>query len=52
MTKSYNTDRNPDADYTPNDMGAIEGSNAPELWQSFVDGEIDRLKDWETNTPI
>ncbi len=32
MTRSVNTDRYPEADYTQNDMGAIERSNTPDMW--------------------
>lgn len=44
MTKSYNTDRYPEADYTPNDMGPPQSSNGPEKWKEFEDLE---KKGWE-----
>lgn len=40
MTRSTN---NPDADYTPNDIGPPETSNGPEVSDDFEDQEVERL---------
>lgn len=47
MTRSVNLDLYPDADYTPNDMGAPERSNRPEDWVTFEDGEIKSFDELE-----
>jgi hypothetical protein len=55
MTKSYNTDRYPDADYTPNDVGPPERSNGPqvkfedlertdEYWEKMAEMELDLME--------
>lgn len=41
MTKSYNTVRNPDSDYTPNDMGAPERPTSKKMWKHHTEN-------WET----
>lgn len=43
MTRSVNTDRYPDADYTPNDMGPPDNRSSYE-WKEKMD---ELKKDWE-----
>lgn len=49
MTRSSN---HPDADYTPNDMGAPQKTNPKELWEQFVDQEVERLLMMEEDQPL
>lgn len=39
MTRSYNLNHYPDADYTPGDIGPPDGSTLIEAWDTFEDME-------------
>jgi len=42
MTRSVNTDRFPDADYKPSDMGPVERTTTLADWDTFSDEETNQ----------
>ncbi len=48
MTRSY---MNPEADYTPSDMGPPDRNNGA-TWDDFHDGELERLRLTDESVPL